>query len=232
MSRLIEWLDHRMEVMGIENWKDLAESSGVSETALRDVNIIGSLVPLSRSEQRWLAMVLRVSLRKLEQLDRGEREWIPDDHVVDVDVRGRPLPWEDDPAYWMPKEVTPEDRGTPLVGRIRSNGVAEPDEDWQEAWGRRLPARFGKGYDIYAMEIEGVEQCVVFRDIPAWEFREGEAALYSWNGSEAKGWYGQVMLLGLTAVVVTIDGTRHRLDPETIVRIGKVIGRWQQPLRS
>jgi len=142
-------------------------------------------------------------------------------------VRGRPLPrQEDDPAYWTPKEVKPEDRGTPLVGRIRSNGTAEADEDWQEEWGRRVPARFGKGFDIYAMEIEGTQQCVVFHNIPAWEFREGEAALYAWDGCEAKGWFGRVMLLPLAAIVITIDGTRHRLDPETIVRIGKVVGRW------
>ena len=91
-----------------------------------------------------------------------------------------------------------------------------------------FPARFGKGYDIYAMEFEGAEHCVVLRNIPAWEFREGEAAIYSWNGWEAKGWFGRVMLLPLTAVVITTDGTRHQLDPETIVRIGKVIGRWRQ----
>ena len=178
MSKLTQWLDHRMEVVGLENRKDLSEYSGVSEDALEDMNTVGSLTLLSRSERRWLAAALRVSLRKLEQLDSGEIESIRDDHVVDVDVRGRPLPrHEDDPAYWTPKEVKPEDRGTPLVGRIRSNGTAEADEDWQEEWGRRVPARFGKGFDIYAMEIEGTQQCVVFHNIPAWEFREGEAAL-------------------------------------------------------
>jgi hypothetical protein len=231
MSRLIDWLDHRMEVVGLENRKDLSEYSGVSEDALEDMNTVGSLTLLNRSERRWLAAALRVSLRKLEQLDSGEIESIRDDHVVDVDVRGRPLPQQvDDPAYWTPKEVKPEDRGTPLVGRIRLNGTAEADEDWQEEWGRRVPTRFGKGFDIYAMEIEGTHQCVVFHNIPAWEFREGEAALYAWDGCEAKGWFGRVMLLPLAAIVITTDGTRHRLDPETIVRIGKVIGRWR-PLR-
>ncbi len=98
-----------MEVVGIENRKDLSEYSGVSEDALEDMNTVGSLTSLSRSERRWLA----ATLRKLEQLDSGEIESIRDDHVVDVDVRGRPLPrHEDDPAYWTPKEVKPEDRGT------------------------------------------------------------------------------------------------------------------------
>ena len=146
MSRLNQWLDHRMEVMGIGSWKDLAEYSGVSETALQDVNIVGSLATLNRSERRWLATGLRVSLRKLEQLDNGDIEWIRDDHVVDADVRGRPMPWqEDDSAYWVPKEVRSEDRGTPVVGRIRSNGIADPDENWQEEWGRRLPGAIRQG---------------------------------------------------------------------------------------
>jgi hypothetical protein len=77
------------------------------------------------------------------------------------------------------------------------------------------------------MEIEGTRRCVVFRNIPAWEFREGEAAIYAWDGCAAKGWFGRVTLLPLKAVVVATDGSRHQLDPETIARIGKVIGRWE-----
>lgn len=229
MSRLVQWLDHRTEVVGIENGKDLSQYSGVSETALRDMIVAGSLATLQRSERRWLAMVLRVSLRKLEQLDNGEIDWIRDDHVVDVDVRGRPLPWQnDDPTYWMPKEVKPEDRGTPLVGRIKSNGNAEVDEDWQEEWGRRLPARFGKGSDIYALEMEGAEQCVVFRNVALWEFKEGEAALYTWNGCEAKGWFGRVYVQADKARVITADGACHDLDLLNVVRIGKLVGRWHE----
>ncbi len=228
MSKLTQWLDHRMEVVGIENRKDLSECSGVSGEALENMNTVGSLTLLSRSERRWLAAALHVSLRQLERLDSGEVDWIRDDHIVDVEGRGRPLPKQvNDPAYWTPKEVKPEDRGTPLIGRIRSNGTAEADEDWQEEWGRRVPARFGKGFDMYAMEIEGTQQCVVFHNIPAWEFREGEAALYVWDGCEAKGWFGRVILLPLAAIVITTNGTRHQLDLETIVRIGKVIGRWR-----
>jgi hypothetical protein len=228
MSKLTQWLDHRMEVVGIENRKDLSQYSGVSEDALEDLKTVGSLTLLSRSERRWLAAALRVSLRKLERLDSGEIDWIRDDHVVDIEGRGRPLVKQvDDPLYWEPKEVKSEDRGTPLIGRIRSNGTAEADEDWQEDWGRRVPARFGRGFDVYAMEIEGTHQCVVFHNIPTWEFREGDAALYAWDGFEAKGWFGRVILLPLAAIVITTDGKRHRLDPDTIVRIGKVIGRWR-----
>jgi len=227
MSRLIEWLDHRMEVVGIENRKELSEYSGVSEDALEDMNSVGSLTLLNRSERRWLAAALRVSLRKLEQLNSGEIESIRDDHVVDVDVRGRPLPRQvDDPAYWTPKAVKPEDRGTPLVGRIRSNGTAEADEDWQEEWGRRVPARFGKGFDIYALELNGEGQSLVFRNIPPWEFREGKATVYCWNGWDTQGWFGQLQLTPFKAVIVTPDDQRHELDMANIVRIGKIIGQW------
>ena len=45
---------------------------------------------------------------------------------------------DDDPSCWLPKETNPEDRGTPLIGRVRDGGKAEPNEDWQEDWGRRI----------------------------------------------------------------------------------------------
>jgi hypothetical protein len=227
MSRLIQWLDHRREVVGLENWKDLAELYGVSLQTLSDVQTYHTLNMVNRSERRLLAGALRVSLRKLEQLDGGDIDWIDDTHVFDPDVRSRALPWqENDPAYWIPKETRPEDRGTPLLGRIKATGQAETDEDWQEEWGRHLPARFGKGYDIYALEVEGVGQSIVFRNIPPWEFREGPAAVYCWNGWEARGLYGRVQLASPQAAVVTPDGQRHPLDPADIVRIGKIIGRW------
>ena len=71
MSKLTQWLDHRMEVVGLNRWKDLSEYSGVPHQTIRDMNTCGSLNVLSRSERRLLAATLRVSLRKLEQLDDG-----------------------------------------------------------------------------------------------------------------------------------------------------------------
>jgi hypothetical protein len=227
MSKLTQWLDHRMEVVGIENWKDLSEYSGLSEELLRDMRERNSLDPLNRSARYVLAATLRVSLGKLERLDSGDIDWIEDAHVVDSGFRGRPLPWhENDPTYWVPKETPPEDRGTPLLGRIMSSGKADADEDWQEAWGRRLPVRFGKGYDIYALELEGVGQSLVFRNIPPWEFRDGQATVYCWNGLDTQGWFGRVHFAPLEAVIVTPDGQRHELDLANIVRVGKIVGRW------
>jgi hypothetical protein len=227
MSKLIQWLDHRMEVVGIENWKDLSEYSGLSEDLLRDLREEDSLEPLTRSERYALAVSMRVSLAKLEGLDRGVIDWIEDTHIFDPGLRGRPLPWqEDESIYWLPKNIVPEDRGTPLVGRITLSGKAEADEDWQEEWGRRLLARFGKGFDVYALEVEGDGQSVVFRNIPPWEFREGQATVYCWNGWDAQGWFGRVKMAPLKAVIVSPDGQSHEVDLVDIVRIGKVIGRW------
>jgi hypothetical protein len=227
MSRLAQWLDHRMEVVGLETWKDLSEYSGVPEDLLHNASVAGSLAVLDRSHRRWIATALRVSLRKLEQFDSGEIDGIRDDHVMDIDGRHRPLPRkDDDAAYGTPAEVPVADRGTPVVGHIRPDGAAEPDEDWQEEWGRHLPARFGKGYEIYALELDSLGHSVVFRNVPTWEFREGSAAVYSWNGWEARGLFGRVRLTPLQAVVVTPDGQRHELDLVNIVRIGKTIGRW------
>lgn len=227
MSKLIEWLDHRMDVVGIESWKDLSLYSDVCVEALASVKALGKLEALCRSERRLLAGTLRVSLGKLELLSESKIDWIEDRHFYDAGVRNRPLPWqEEDPRYWMPKETHPEERGTPLLGRIKSSGEAEADEDWEEAWGRRLPARFGKGYDIYALELAEKDQCIVFRNIPPWEFGEGMAAVYCWNGYEARGWFGRVRLVHMRAEVVIADGQRRELDPADIVRIGKVVGRW------
>jgi hypothetical protein len=227
MSKLIEWLDHRMEVVGVETWKDLSEYSGVPQEAIRDMNTCGSLQVLSRSERRLLAVTLRVSLRKLEQLDAGEIDWIEDKYVYDVGVVGRPTPTqESDPAYWVPKEAKAEDRGTPLIGRIHENGKAEPDEDWREEWGRHIPRRFGKGHDVYGLEVESAGYSVVLRNIPLWEFREGMAAVYCWNGWEAAGWFGRVHIKPLTVRVITGDGSSHDIDLIEIVRIGKMVGRW------
>jgi hypothetical protein len=191
------------------------------------MNTCGSLDVLSRSERRMLAAALRVSLRKLEQLDDGRIDWIEDKHIYDVGVRGRPAPWqENDPTYWVPKEVKPEDRGTPVIGSIRANGVAEPDEAWQEDSGRHIPQRFGKGRDIYGLELQGVGQSIVLRNVPPWEFREGQATVYCWNGWEDQGWFGRVYLQASRARVMTIDGKRHDLDVANVMRIGKVIGSW------
>ena len=227
MSKLTKWLDHRMEVVGIERLKDLAEVSGVPLQTLRDMRAYGVMGMLSRSERRMLAASLRVSLRKLEQFNDGEIDWIDDDYVYDAAGRGRPLPGqEDDPAYWQPKDAKPEDRGTPLVGRVRLSGRAEPDEEWQEEWGRRIPLRFGTGHGIYAMELEAEGRAIVLRNIPPWEFREGQAAVYCWNGWEAEGWFGRVDLKPSRARVVTPDGERHDLDLVSVVRIGKMVGTW------
>jgi hypothetical protein len=231
MSKLTQWLDHRMEVVGVEKWKGLSEYSGVPQEAIRDMNTCGSLLMLSRSERRLLAATLRVSLRRLEQLDDGHIDWIEDSHVYDAGVQGRPSPaQENDPGYWMPKETKPEDRGTPVIGNIRSSGKAEPDDDWQEEWGRCIPKRYGKGKDIYAMELARSGQSIVFRNIPPWEFQGGEAAVYCWNGWEAEGWFGRPYLKPTRARIITADGEQHVLDPVNIVRIGKAIGKW--PLQS
>ena len=231
MSRLNEWLDHRMEVVGIERLKDLAEYSGVSLQTLRDGCAWGSLDMLSRSERRWLAAALRVCVRRLEQFNDGAIDWIEDSYMYDASEHGRPLPKqeEDDPTCWAPLAPKPQDCGTPLIGRIRPSGKAEPDEDWHEEWGRRIPKRFGSGRGAYALELEGSNQSIVFCSVPAWELREGEAAVYCWNGWEAEGWYGRVSLQPSRARVVTPDGQRHDLDVLTVVRIGKLIGRWPPP---
>ena len=92
MSALMKWLDHRMEVVGVESWKDLAEQSGVPLVDLQDARMNETLDALNRSDQRYLAAVLRVSLSKLDRLNEGEVDWIDDSHVYDAVSRGRPRP--------------------------------------------------------------------------------------------------------------------------------------------
>lgn len=228
MSRLLEWLDHRKDVVGLETWKDLAEYSGVSLQVLDEVRASQTLSYINRSERRCLAAALRVSLRKLEQLSDGTIDWIEDSYVYDVDTRRRPSAdrEECDAVFSMLKDVQPGDRGTPVVGHITRSGRAEADEEWQEDWGKRLPARFGRGQGIYAMEVEGMDRCVVFRNVAPWEFRTGQAAIYCWNGWEAVGWFGEVNMGVETAAITTLDGKRQELSASTVVRIGKKIANW------
>lgn len=227
MSRLVQWLDHRMEVMGLDRLKDLAELSGVSLQTFRDLRAYETLDMLSRSERRKLAVALRVSLRKLEQFNEGELDWIEDTHIYDASTPHQPPPNRvDDPTYWVPRETEPEDRGTPLIGRIRSSGAAEPDEDWHEEWGRHVPKRFGKGRDIYALELEGIGRSIVLRNIAPWQFREGQGTVYCWNGWEGVGWFGRVYLQPSKPRVITPDGRRHDLDVLNVVRIGRLVARW------
>jgi hypothetical protein len=226
MSRLFEWLDHRMEVVTIDGWKDLAEQSGISAEALFEARNSRSLEILNRSQCRALAATLRVSLRKLEQLRDNAIDWIDDHDVYDFDAYGRPSPgMADDPLYWTPQEVSPLERGTPLVGRVEPNGQAEADEDWNPEWGKHIPKRFGKGYQIYALELESTSKFAVFRQVQPWEFWEGMAVIYFWDGNESKSWYGHVRLQPVPSVL-TADGKRHELDLSNITRIGQVIGFW------
>ncbi len=226
MSRLIQWLDHRMDVVGIENWKDLTELTGIPFDVFREIRDVGSLEILNRTERRLLAAALRVSLRKLEQLSDDLIDWIEDRHVCDAEDYGRPLPnQENDLAYWAPQDIPPEDRGTPLIGRIRPGGQAELDEDWHQEWGKHIPHRFGNGHNIFALEIEATGTSVALRLAAPWEFREGKAAVYCWNGWEAQAWFGRVCLQP-KAYVVTADGRRHDLELPNVMRIGKVVGQW------
>jgi hypothetical protein len=79
---------------------------------------------------------------------------------------------------------------------------------------------------LYGLELEQSGQAVALRNIPVWEFREGMAAVYCWNGCEAEGWFGRVYLQSSNPRVVTADGARHDLDLVSVVRIGKVVGKW------
>ncbi len=229
MSRFIEWLDHRMDVVGIENGKELSELTGITRATLREIRDIGALDIFNRTQRRVLAAALRVRLGKLELLNAGRIDWIDDDDIWQVESVSRPLPWqEDDPAYWAPREIEPQDRGTPLIGRIRLAGQAEPDEDWHQEWGRHIPKRFGKGHSIYALEFDSTGASVVFRQVQPWEFVEGKAVVYCWNGFEGQGWFGKVCLQPFKPYVLTPDGQRHELDLSNITRLGKVIGRWPE----
>ena len=85
MSRLIQWLDHRREVVGLENWKDLAELYGVSLQTLSDVQTYHTLNMVNRSERRLLAGALACRCASWNSLshnnssaaDRRRSAWPP-----------------------------------------------------------------------------------------------------------------------------------------------------------
>ena len=144
-----------------------------------------------------------------------------------MDVRGRPLPWQDDdPAYWLPKETPPEDRGTPLLGRITLGGKAETNEDWQEEWGRRLPRASARAMIFTLWNVKARGNPSSFATFHLGNFgKEKRPSIAGMTGKRA-GWFGRLSLLPSKAVIVTLDGQRHELDLGNIMRIGKIIGRW------
>ena len=222
MSRLVQWLDHRMEVMEIDTEKELSRLTGITTATLGEVREVGSLEILNRSQRRGLAAALRVSLRRLEQLDSDVIDWIDDHDVYDVGGSTRPRPGQEEGEQ---REVPPPDPGTPLIGRVRSTGQVDLDEDWQPQWGKYIPPRFGKGNQVFALETESGGRAVVLRLVAPWELCQGTGAVYCWNGWEAQGWFGDVCLEPKT-YVVTPDGRRHELDLLSIVCIGRIVARW------
>ena len=78
------------------------------------------------------------------------------------------------------------------------------------------------------MELESTGTSVVLRQVQPWEFNQGKAAVYCWNGYEGQGWFGKICLQPFKPYVLTPDGRRHELDLSTITRIGKVIGYWPE----
>src|SRR5206468_1524212 len=61
--------------------------------------------------------------------------------------------------------------GTPVLGRVRWGGRIEPDECWDEQWGRRLTDGQAQRPDTYALETELAGQFVVVRNAAPWEAR-------------------------------------------------------------
>src|SRR5690349_2127518 len=84
-SRLAEWLAHRERLLSIPSHDALAEAAGVRAEAVARAAGRGTLAGVGRGTRALLARALKVSLRDLEGLASGRRDWIDDDRLVELD---------------------------------------------------------------------------------------------------------------------------------------------------
>ena len=139
-----------------------------------------------------------------------------------------------------------------MLGRVRWGGRIDPDECWDEQWGRRLPDGQPQRQDTYALETELAGQFVVVRNAAPWEARQGSiVALFVSDGFEGAGYFGQLVrgaaggwrvrpchagqgdgpVAGEAAGLIADGHVAVTLAPEQVQRVGRLVRRWPAPQR-
>lgn len=236
MTDVASWMQHRMSVLEIAGPAALAEQADLAEETVARILESSEFTSLQQSQRRRLAWALQVNLKKLNALADGQIEWIEDadrylpfsfDPAGDEDRRPRIEPA---PAA-APLGAFEAPQGTPVLGRVGIDGRVESDDCWDEQWGRRLPDGQPQRRDTYALESQ--RDFLVVRNAKPWEARAGAmVAVYLCDGAGDAAWFGKLarctpgnwaLLPGLAG---GSDGGLMTIDPEQVLRIGRLLRTW------
>jgi SOS-response transcriptional repressor LexA len=238
MADVLSWLLHRMELVGIRSQTELAEVSGVS---LRTVNRIfseRSFAGIERSTRLWLARTLKVSVKDLDRLERGEIDTIADDRIIEWEHAAQGRTNRGDPNL-IP--VGDQENGIPIMGRVAAGGMVESYEDWDADNGKRLPIKFAGAEGVYALEIVGDSmspnylpgEFVILQNIATTDLRDGEDAMVQLDGSgDGLATFKRVYMMGegrLKLVPLNQKYEPLNVDAAKVSRVGRVCGKFTPP---
>jgi len=118
------------------------------------------------------------------------------------------------------------------------DGRIESDECWDEQWGARLPDGQPQRRDTYALESHGA--FFIVRNANPWEARAGAmVAVFLCDDADGVAWFGQLarctpgtwtLLPGLSGQAS--DARLIAIEPERVLRIGRLLRRWPAGLAT
>jgi hypothetical protein len=239
MTHMARWMQHRMSLLEIAGAPALAEQADLAVETVARVLESDQFESLQLSQRRRLAWALQVNLKKLNALAEGQVEWIDDtdrylpfsfdpagDDADNSHPATGPAP---SPAAGDPFEAP---QGTPVLGRVDSDGRIESDECWDEQWGPRLPDGRPQRRDTYALAFQG--QFLVVRNAKPWEARAGATvAVYLRDDADGAAYFGRLsrctpgkwaLLPGLAGHMC--DEGLIAIDPQRVQRIGRLLSKW------
>ena len=221
-SAFLKWVEHRIHVVGFENWKQVEKQTDLPRRAINAMKRHQSLDDLQRSEIRFLGEALRVPVGMLQKMDRGELQWIPDDYQFDPFRPGPALARkESNPDFCEAKSISTEERGTPILGEINDQGLVA----WEEMteFTQHILVRYGNGREVFALRQSTTEKFLIFQNVPLHEFSGGLAVVYVSDGMDETARYGRVSTEPGSVFLTALNGTRTKLDAESVQRLGKFL---------
>ncbi|HEX4796882.1 MAG TPA: hypothetical protein VH370_24030 [Humisphaera sp.] len=219
-----------MRMLGIVSPEGLADAACLPREAVAGILDSRSLRRAGRSVRGYLARALQVRLRDLEDLIAGRIAWIDDArryewdrHAPDFLRPGRSEELEPVPC--------PEKVGVPIVGVIEGSGLARWVEELPADHVERLPIRFPKAPDAFAMRTCEAFDCfdgataIVFRSLPPGEIADGDLCVMT-HGIDELSSAGRVVGKTDTVLQLRIGDKVTTVSLDTVLRAARAIGSW------
>jgi SOS-response transcriptional repressor LexA len=231
VSRFFEWLQYRTKLFGFQTQNELSEASGISIRTVSGIYTSKTIAKTERSTRVWLARTLRVSVTALEQLDRGEVEWIGDEVFQEWEQCRAVRPINAKAA------VAPSGRGTRILGKVTAGGLVESfefpaDDD------SFIPLTFPTLPEAFALEIAGDSMAPVYQPgeviiltpIPPDQLQSGEDVMVQLNGAaDGKSCFKRAFVVGNGMLSLISLNPRYApmLVPfDQVIRVGRLIGKY------